>query len=50
MASGLSKETESPLIHRDPFDRLLVCQALAHDLHLLSSDPQIHKYPDVKLL
>lgn len=39
-----------PLIHRDPFDRLLVCQALAHDLHLLSSDPQIHKYPDVKLL
>lgn len=39
-----------PLIHRDPFDRVLVCQALAHDLHLLSSDPQIHKYPEVKLL
>lgn len=38
-----------PLIHRDPFDRLLVCQALAHDLHLLSSDSKIHKYPDIKL-
>lgn len=39
-----------PLIHRDPFDRLLVCQALAHDLHLLSSDPEIHKYPGINLL
>ncbi len=39
-----------PMIHRDPFDRLLICQALAHDLHLLSSDPIIHKYPGVKLL
>jgi PIN domain nuclease of toxin-antitoxin system len=48
-AASLRLET-LPLIHRDPFDRLLVCQALAHDLHLLSSDPQIHKYPEVKLL
>jgi PIN domain nuclease of toxin-antitoxin system len=39
-----------PMIHRDPFDRLLICQALAHDLHLLSSDPLIHKYPGLKLL
>lgn len=39
-----------PLIHRDPFDRQLICQALAHNLHLLSSDPKIHNYPSVQLL
>lgn len=39
-----------PLIHRDPFDRLLICQAISHNLYLLSSDPEIHKYPDVEFL
>jgi len=39
-----------PLIHRDPFDRQLICQATAHNLHLLSSDPKIHQYPGVQLL
>lgn len=34
-----------PRHHKDPFDRLLVCQALANDLVLLSSDPLIHQYP-----
>jgi len=33
-----------PLIHRDPFDRLLICQALAHDLTFVTSDPLIHQY------
>jgi len=36
-----------PFIHRDPFDRLLICQALAHDLTLLSSDPLIHQYTEL---
>jgi PIN domain nuclease of toxin-antitoxin system len=39
-----------PLIHRDPFDRELICQALAHNLHLLSSDPKIHQYSGIQLL
>ena len=31
--------------HRDPFDRMLVCQALAHGLTLLTPDPFISRYP-----
>lgn len=34
-----------PLIHRDPFDRLLVAQARAEDLVLIGSDVLIAKYP-----
>ncbi len=34
-----------PDIHRDPFDRMLVCQALAHGLSLLTPDPWIRQYP-----
>ena len=30
--------------HRDPFDRMLVCQALAHGLKLLTPDPLISRY------
>lgn len=33
-----------PLIHKDPFDRLLICQALTHDLTILTPDKQIHQY------
>lgn len=35
--------------HRDPFDRILVCQAIEHDLVVVTVDPVIKKYP-VKLL
>jgi PIN domain nuclease of toxin-antitoxin system len=34
-----------PVLHRDPFDRMLVCQAQAHGLALASSDPLIRQYP-----
>ena len=34
-----------PALHRDPFDRMLVCQALAHGLMLASSDPLVRQYP-----
>ena len=33
--------------HKDPFDRMLVCQAMEHDLTLLTPDPMIRAY-DVK--
>lgn len=33
-----------PLLHRDPFDRLLVCQAIVHGLTLVTSDPLILQY------
>lgn len=34
-----------PMIHRDPFDRLLVAQAIVEDAILVSSDPQLFRYP-----
>ena len=34
-----------PALHRDPFDRILVCQALTHGLVIVSPDPQIQQYP-----
>ncbi len=33
-----------PMLHRDPFDRMLVCQALAHGLVLVTPDTLIHQY------
>jgi PIN domain nuclease of toxin-antitoxin system len=37
------------LHHRDPFDRILICQAIEHDLLVVTVDPVIGNYP-VKLL
>ena len=34
-----------PAIHRDPFDRALVCQALRHDLVIATPDGAIARYP-----
>ena len=34
-----------PAVHADPFDRLLVCQAIAGGLTLLTPDVVIHRYP-----
>lgn len=31
--------------HRDPFDRMLICQALAHDLPIVTPDPAFKAYP-----
>lgn len=39
-----------PMIHRDPFDRVLVALARAHALTVLTSDENIAKYPGVKAL
>jgi PIN domain nuclease of toxin-antitoxin system len=33
------------LHHRDPFDRILVCQAIQHQLQLVTVDPVMAKYP-----
>ena len=32
------------LIHRDPFDRLIICQAESEHLHLITSDEKIKEY------
>jgi PIN domain nuclease of toxin-antitoxin system len=34
-----------PEYHKDPFDRILICQAIAGSLVILTPDPNITKYP-----
>ncbi len=34
-----------PSLHRDPFDRMLICQALHHDLVIVTADEAIAQYP-----
>lgn len=33
-----------PVIHKDPFDRILVAQAVAEGIELLTTDPQVARY------
>jgi PIN domain nuclease of toxin-antitoxin system len=37
--------TRLPLLHKDPFDRMLVCQAIAHHLVILTPDDLVNQYP-----
>lgn len=40
-----------PPLHKDPFDRILICQATHEGILLLTSDPLLVKYPGtVKLV
>ena len=34
-----------PPLHRDPFDRMLVAQAIVEGITLLTSDPRVAQYP-----
>jgi PIN domain nuclease of toxin-antitoxin system len=34
-----------PWLHRDPFDRLLVAQAIVHGMTILTPDPIVARYP-----
>jgi len=34
-----------PPIHHDPFDRMLICQAIANQMIILTPDPLITQYP-----
>jgi PIN domain nuclease of toxin-antitoxin system len=36
--------------HRDPFDRMLVAQAVTEPLHLLTSDEKLKPYSDLVIL
>jgi PIN domain nuclease of toxin-antitoxin system len=37
-----------PLLHRDPFDRLLICQALHNNLTLVTADTTVMSYKIAK--
>lgn len=41
---SVSRLTDLPRLHRDPFDRMLICQSLAHDLTLVTVDEAILAY------
>ena len=34
-----------PALHRDPFDRMLVSQAIVHGLTIVTPDPLVTQYP-----
>jgi PIN domain nuclease of toxin-antitoxin system len=34
-----------PTPHKDPFDRMLICQSIEHSLTILTPDPLITQYP-----
>ena len=39
-----------PAIHHDPFDRIMIAQAVVEDLTLITRDKMILRYENVKLL
>lgn len=47
---SVAKLIKLPPLHRDPFDRLIICQAIQHNLTLVTVDQQIFSYPMVKFL
>lgn len=41
---------ELPLYHRDPFDRMLIAQALSEPLRLLTTDRMLGRYSDLVII
>jgi PIN domain nuclease of toxin-antitoxin system len=39
-----------PRLHKDPFDRMLISQALVHGLVILTPDADIRQYPTVQTM
>lgn len=47
---SVSGVAQLPLLHNDPFDRLLIAQAIQHNLTLVTVDAAIRSYPMVSIL
>jgi PIN domain nuclease of toxin-antitoxin system len=43
--ASVSRLSDLPPTHRDPFDRMLICQAVEHGLTLVTVDDVIASYP-----
>lgn len=43
--ASVSQLAKLPPLHRDPFDRMLICQAAEHGLTLVTVDDMIASYP-----
>jgi PIN domain nuclease of toxin-antitoxin system len=49
-SSHLDELSNLPLIHNDPFDRLIIAQAKIENLILITKDKIIPKYNNIKVL
>jgi PIN domain nuclease of toxin-antitoxin system len=47
MAKQVETLTKLPLIHRDPFDRMLIAQAISEPLRFLTSDVTLKNYSEL---
>jgi PIN domain nuclease of toxin-antitoxin system len=43
--SAVYRLIELPGFHRDPFDRILICQAIDEGLSIVTPDAQVRSYP-----
>lgn len=43
--ASVSQLTKLPPLHRDPFDRILICQAIEHGLTIVTVDDVLCTYP-----
>ena len=48
--NSIAQLTKLPLLHKDPFDRLIMAQALQHNLIIMTEDKSILAYPDIQVL
>lgn len=44
-SAAVARLLSLPDYHRDPFDRMLICQALQHDLTIVTNDAIFRHYP-----
>ena len=43
--ADVARLEQLPALHQDPFDRLLICQAIEHGLAIITPDEHIRRYP-----
>jgi PIN domain nuclease of toxin-antitoxin system len=48
--NSIAQLIKFPLLHKDPFDRLIMALALQHELIIMTEDHLILAYPDIQLL
>jgi PIN domain nuclease of toxin-antitoxin system len=48
--NSIAQLIKLPLLHKDPFDRLIMAQALQHDLIIMTEDKLILAYPNIQFI
>jgi PIN domain nuclease of toxin-antitoxin system len=46
----VKKLNDIPIIHRDPFDRILIAQSMHENLPLVTKDMEIAKYDNIQII